>query len=326
MSAGHAAWDADLNLDEIRRELDRGAIIGEFIVAKILDKLAEILYGENNVLSLQSPIVICGDIHGQYEDLKLLFERSGQTKGQHYLFMGDYVDRGKWSVNTFLYLATLKLEDPDAMYLLRGNHESRTVTQQYGFYSEIKSSYTSPALWTEFMRVFDLLPIAAVIDKQIFSVHGGLSPALKLVEQINEVNRKVEIPQAGVMADLTWSDPGEGLTKDCVPDIRGAGYTFGKAPADRFCRINRLSFVTRSHQMVQEGFIWMFADAPPANKGAVYKGRLINVWSAPNYGGRSGNRAAVMKLGFSDRIIDMILFDQAPNRIPPNDWVYEYFA
>jgi diadenosine tetraphosphatase ApaH/serine/threonine PP2A family protein phosphatase len=175
------------------------------------------------------------------------------------------------------------------------------------------------------MRVFDLLPIAAVIDKQIFSVHGGLSPALKLVEQVNEVNRKVEIPQAGPMADLTWSDPEEGLTKDWVVNKRGAGYTFRKAPADKFCHINRLSFVTRSHQIVQEGFIWMFADAPP-NKNGVYKGRLINVWSAPNYGGSSGNRAAVMKLNFSPQIIDMILFDQALNRIPPKDWVYEYFA
>jgi diadenosine tetraphosphatase ApaH/serine/threonine PP2A family protein phosphatase len=325
MTNPNATWDAELKFDKIIPELCRGAIIGEFVVAKILAKLAEILYCECNILSLPAPIVICGDIHGQFEDLELLFMKAsgGPQASVRYLFMGDYVDRGKWSVNTFLLLALRKIKNPDLTYLLRGNHESRMVTQQYGFYNEIKLSYTSSALWNEFMRIFDLLPVAAVVDKQVFSVHGGLSPSLKLLEHVNLFNRKIEIPPSGPLADLMWSDPDEVSAMDWAPNKRGAGFIFNKNPAIRFCHLNRLSFITRSHQLVQGGFQWMFRHR---NDSEPFLGKLINVWSAPNYGGTSNNLASVMKFGFDDEPVELVVFDQEGPRITPKGFVYEYFA
>jgi diadenosine tetraphosphatase ApaH/serine/threonine PP2A family protein phosphatase len=326
MSNANETWGAEPPWKEVLKQLGEGSIIGQFIVEKILAKLAEVLYGESNVLSLWSPIVICGDIHGQYEDLDLLFQTAEGMGGKRFLFMGDYVDRGKWSLNTFLRLAIRKLMDPDQIFLLRGNHESRTVSQHYGFYLEIKLNYTSPALWTEFMRIFDLLPVAAIIDKHVFSIHGGLSPQITLVEQANLLKRKIEIPQDGPLADFTWSDPEETLSMDWLPNKRGAGFLFRKEPTDKFCHINRLSFITRSHQLVQDGYMWMFRDHVADRKGLVYQGRLINVWSAPNYGGTSGNRASFMLFGLPGQLVKLKHFDPRPSRIPVNECAWEYFA
>jgi diadenosine tetraphosphatase ApaH/serine/threonine PP2A family protein phosphatase len=269
-------------------------------------------------------VVICGDIHGQYEDLVELLEKSGDYTNQKYLFMGDYVDRGYYSVNTFLLLAILKLRYPNRYYLLRGNHETRSITHMYGFYSEIFCSYGHAALWNHFMTVFDLLPYAALIDNDIFSVHGGLSPRLPLIEGLlAEPNRHCEVPAEGILADLTWSDPeeiGEALFR---VSSRGSGCLFGRKASTRFCHLNRLFLVTRSHQLVQDGYQFHFGDEehwPP--------GRVVNVWSAPNYGYKSGNRASVMKLRFEGcNILDLVMFDEARRRIERTHVVpSEYFA
>jgi diadenosine tetraphosphatase ApaH/serine/threonine PP2A family protein phosphatase len=304
--------EMEVDLEDVRARIDKGEIIPEQIVSCILDKLKEVLYDEDILLVLESPIVICGDIHGQYEDLVELFRNSGDHTVQKYLFMGDYVDRGYYSVNTFLLLAISKLQYRGHYYLLRGNHESRSVTRMYGFYTEIITNYGHAALWNQFMSVFDLLPYAALIDNNIFSVHGGLSPKLSLVEQLlSEPNRHCEISTEGVLTDLTWSDPeeiGEALFRF---SSRGSGCLFGPKASTRFCHLNRLRLITRSHQLVQEGYQYYFGDEnhfPP--------GRVLNVWSAPNYGYKSGNKASIMKLGFKGNDSwDMVIFEEAKVRI-----------
>lgn len=325
----------DFNLDEIIEIIKNGDLVPEKPLTNMFLKLMEVLYGENNVLELRSPITICGDLHGQLYDVFELFKQAcpnQEVGSQNFLFMGDYVDRGRFSVNTFALLCALKLKYPNQFHLLRGNHESRQVSQVYGFYTEILFNYGHAGLWTLCNELFDLLPIAALIDNRVFSVHGGLSPSVSLIESITLLNRNQEIPMTGAMADLTWSDP-EDVT-EWKSNMRGAGFVFGKPQVDKFCQYNRLDFVTRSHQPAMEGLQWFFEK------------KMVTVWSAPNYMYRTGNKATILKyhpgansISDADKenpkfIFDgnddyhFELFDACPNdkrKIPDEDIQSTYF-
>lgn len=269
----------------------------------------EVLYTENNVIELSSPITICGDIHGQLYDLFELFDRATNNAGignQKFLFMGDYVDRGRFSIETFAYLAALKLRYPGQFFLLRGNHECRQVNQMYGFYNETQMLYGHAGVWTFCNDVFDLLPMAALIDGRVFSVHGGLSPKITLIESIALLNRQAELPSNGPLCDLCWSDPED--IQIWKENQRGAGWIFGAPQAKEFCFNNGLDFVTRSHQLAMEGYKWFFDH------------KLVTVWSAPNYMYRSGNKACVMKyhptLSKSGSLpYDIVMFDPRPENL-----------
>ena len=281
----------------------------------ILIHLMELLYTESNVLRLFSPMVICGDIHGQLEDLLELFKVSGDMKRQKYLFMGDYVDRGYFSLNTFLYLVCLKLKSPDRFFLLRGNHESRQVSQMYGFYNECLLNYGHSGIWNMCNEAFDLLPVAALIDKDVFCVHGGLSPDLPLIEMISLEKRRNELPQSGPLCDLCWSDPDDAVRKWTL-NQRGAGYIFGRQEVKTFCHNNNLKLITRSHQLVMEGYQWHFQEGEPQEGDP--KSPIITVWSAPNYSYRNNNDASIMKLRFSETgdPYELKVFKAAEERIP----------
>lgn len=308
---------AQFDVDSILETCYNGETIPEFQLVSLLTKLMEVLYTEDNVIELSSPITICGDIHGQLYDLFKLFEKatnSSQMGAEQFLFMGDYVDRGGFSVETFAYLAALKLKYPNQFYMLRGNHECRQVNQMYGFYMESLSTYCHSGIWSLCNEIFDLLPMAALIDGRVFSVHGGLSPRINLIESISLLNRFEELPSSGPLCDLCWSDPDE--IDNWEENQRGAGWLFGAKQTQEFCYNNKLDFITRSHQLVLNGFQWYFDQ------------KLITVWSAPNYMYRSGNKASVMKYHPNDaEPYDIVMFDPCPDnerKIPddPNQNLY----
>lgn len=267
------AWIAQLKECKPLKETD---------VKALCTKATEILVEESNVQRVDAPVTICGDIHGQFYDLMELFRTGGDAPGTSYLFMGDFVDRGFYSVETFLLLLALKVRYPDRVFLIRGNHESRQITQVYGFYDECVRKYGSVNVWRYCIEVFDYLSLSAVIDNTIFCVHGGLSPAITTLDQIRTLDRKQEVPHDGAMCDLLWSDPedieGWGLSP------RGAGYLFGGDICTAFNSTNKVDLVARAHQLVMEGYKWMFND------------NLVTVWSAPNYCYRCGNVAAILEL------------------------------
>lgn len=167
----------------------------------------DILVEESNVQRVDSPVTICGDIHGQFYDLMELFRVGGACPDTNYLFLGDFVDRGLYSVETFLLLLALKVRYPDRMTLIRGNHESRQITQVYGFYDECTRKYGSANVWRYCCDVFDYMSLGAVVDGRVFCVHGGLSPSIVSLNQIRTIDRKQEVPHDGAMCDLLWSDP-----------------------------------------------------------------------------------------------------------------------
>ncbi|CAM9996974.1 unnamed protein product, partial [Ectocarpus sp. 13 AM-2016] len=226
---------------------------------------------------------ICGDIHGQFYDLVELFKVGGECPDKNYLFLGDFVDRGYYSVETFLLLLALKVRYPDRITLIRGNHESRQITQVYGFYDECLRKYGSVNVWRYCTDIFDYLSLSAIIDDKIFCVHGGLSPSINTLDQASllVLDRKQEVPHDGAMCDLLWSDPEEIDGWGLSP--RGAGYLFGGDVVDKFNETNDLQLIARAHQLVMEGHRSMFNS-------------LVTVWSAPNYCYRCGNVAAILEL------------------------------
>jgi serine/threonine-protein phosphatase 4 catalytic subunit len=201
-------------------------------VKALCNRAKEILSLENNVQHVESPVTICGDIHGQVHDLMELFQVGGECPDTNYLFMGDFVDRGNNSVETFLLLLALKVRYPERITLIRGNHESRQITQVYGFYDECLRKYGSVNVWRYCTEIFDLLALAAIIDGKIFCVHGGLSPSINTLDEIKNLDRKQEVPHDGAMCDLMWSDPDEITGWSVSP--RGAGYLFGGDITDKF--------------------------------------------------------------------------------------------
>ena len=159
---------------------------------------------ESNTDIVLCLLQICGDIHGQYYDLLRLFEYGGFPPEANYLFLGDYVDRGKQSLETICLLLAYKIKYPENFFILRGNHECASINRIYGFYDECKRRYNIK-LWKTFTDCFNCLPIAAIIDEKIFTMHGGLSPDLNSMEQIRRVMRPTDVSGALILSRSLWS-------------------------------------------------------------------------------------------------------------------------
>ena len=232
-----------LNLEKQIETLRNCKIISEADVTALCEKAKEILMEEENVHHVPIPATVVGDIHGQFYDLLELFDVGGQVPSVNYVFMGDFVDRGYYSVETFLLLLALKVRYPKRVTLIRGNHESRQITQVYGFYDECLKKYGTTTVWKACVEVFDCLCLSAVVDNSVLCVHGGLSPSLDTVDQIQDLQRLQEPPHEGPMCDLMWSDPDDDIQGWGI-SARGAGYVFGPDIADQFLYANQLE-VTR---------------------------------------------------------------------------------
>ena len=244
-------------------------------------------------LELESPITVCGDIHGQYPDLLKLFEIGGFPPNTNYIFMGDYVDRGKQSIECICLLLAYKIKYDENFFILRGNHESGSINRIYGFFDECKKRY-NVKLWKNFVDLFNCLPLAASIDDKIFIVHGGLSPELKLIENLNKIMRPTDVPEEGLICDLLWSDP-EDNNQGWGENDRGVSCTFNEAVLKKFLEKNDLDLLCRAHQVVEEGYEF-FADK-----------QLVTVFSAPNYCVEFDNAGAMMTVNEDLRCFFQIL-------------------
>ncbi|OBA21430.1 Metallo-dependent phosphatase [Metschnikowia bicuspidata var. bicuspidata NRRL YB-4993] len=253
-------------------------LLPEETVHALCQQLKSQLLGAPNILLLRLPCTVVGDIHGQYHDLLEVFRIGGAPPSTNFVFLGDYVDRGYYSVETMTLLVALKLRYPE---------RSRTITTNYGFYTEILHKYGgSLKVWHHFTELFDFLPLGATIDGRIFATHGGLLPLCQQLDQIRVVDRFKEIPHDGIMADLVWLDPDPDIADfQLLP--RGAGYLFGREVVTKFCHDNGLVQLVRAHQLCHEGFI------------SYWQGKCLTIWSAPNYCYRCGNLASVLEISHS---------------------------
>ena len=287
------------NLDaQIQRVLEF-EVLSEAECKALCEKVKEVLQQESIVQPVRAPVTVCGDIHGQFHDLKELFRIGGSPPETNYLFMGDYVDRGFHSIETVTLMFLYKVRYPDRVTILRGNHESRQITQVYGFYDECLRKYSTSLVWKYFTDAFDYLPLTAVVENQIFALHGGLSPSVETLDNIRQIDRIQEVPHEGAMCDLLWSDPDDRCGWGISP--RGAGYTFGQDIAENFLHVNGLKLIARAHQLVMEGYNWSHDKA------------VVTLFSAPNYCYRCGNTAAIMEIDENLKYT-FIQFEPAPEQ------------
>jgi len=273
-----------LNVDNCIETLKSGELVTERELKQLCSLVSELLTEESNVQPVVSPVTIVGDIHGQFFDLLNLLKTGGWPPSTSYIFLGDFVDRGHNSVETLTLLLCLKLKYSGHVTLLRGNHESRQITQVYGFYDECLRKYGNASVWRHCVQCFDCFGLAALIDEQVLCVHGGLSPDVRTLDQVRAIDRNQEIPHEGAFCDLVWSDP-EDISGAWQISPRGAGYLFGKRVTEEFHHVNSLQLIARAHQLVMEGRKYHFDKS------------LVTVWSAPNYCYRCGNVAAVLEIG-----------------------------
>lgn len=242
-----------------------------------LPSLVEINFSENEQLT------VCGDIHGQFYDLLNIFEINGlPSESNPYLFNGDFVDRGSFSVEVILSLFGFKLLYPNHFFMSRGNHESTTMNQMYGFEGEVKEKYSSK-MADLFTEVYNLLPLSHLINKNVLTMHGGLfSEDGVTLEAIKKTNRNKQPPDSGIMCDLLWSDPQPQIGR--APSKRGVGVSFGPDVTKAFCTLNSLDYIIRSHEVKSEGY------------EVAHDGKCITVFSAPNYCDQMGNKGAFITL------------------------------
>jgi len=279
-----------LNLDDLISRLltakgartTRDVHLTESEIKGLCHKAKSIFLSQPPLLELEAPLKICGDIHGQYQDLLRLFEFGSKPPGANYLFLGDYVDRGKQSIETVCLLFAYKIKYPENFFLLRGNHECSTINRIYGFYDECKRRYNI-RIWKTFNECFNYLPLAAIIDEKIFCCHGGLSPELANMDQVREISRPCDVPEKGLVCDLLWSDPDKDVRKGMWgQNDRGVSYTFGPKVVDSFLDKHCLDLICRAHQVVEDGYEFF------ANR------KLVTLFSAPNYCGEFDNAGSMM--------------------------------
>jgi len=245
-------------------------------------KARQVFLGQPPLLELEAPLNICGDVHGQYSDVLQLFEYGGFPPDSNYLFLGDYVDRGKQSLETIALLMSYKVKYPENFFLLRGNHECASITRIYGFYDECKRRY-SVKLWKLFCDVFNCMPVCGLVDDKIICMHGGLSPDLVGMDRIRRIARPTDVPDSGLICDLLWADPEKDVSGWERSD-RGVSFVFGPDVVTDFLRKHDMDLVCRAHQVVEDGYEF-FADR-----------QLITLFSAPNYCGEFDNAGAILRV------------------------------
>ncbi|TYG53651.1 hypothetical protein ES288_D09G126800v1 [Gossypium darwinii] len=281
-------------------------------IADLCESAEKIFAAEPTVLQLKAPIKIFGDLHGQFGDLMRLFDEYGapSTAGDiayiDYLFLGDYVDRGQHSLETITLLLALKVEYPHNVHLIRGNHEAADINALFGFRIEcIERMGERDGIWAwhRINRLFNWLPLAALIEKKIICMHGGIGRSINHVEQIENLQRPITM-EAGsiVLMDLLWSDPTENDSVEGLrPNARGPGLvTFGPDRVMEFCNNNDLQLIVRAHECVMDGFE-RFA-----------QGHLITLFSATNYCGTANNAGAILVLGR-----DLVVVPKLIHPLPP---------
>ncbi|KAK5089786.1 3',5'-cyclic-nucleotide phosphodiesterase (PDEase) (3':5'-CNP) [Exophiala xenobiotica] len=298
------------NLAFLKQHFIREGRLTEEQALFIISEGAKLLKAEPNLLEMDAPITVCGDVHGQYFDLMKLFEVGGDPAETRYLFLGDYVDRGYFSIECVLYLWSLKIWYPNTLWLLRGNHECRHLTDYFTFKLECKHKY-SERVYDACMDSFCALPLAAVMNKQFLCIHGGLSPELHTLEDIKNIDRFREPPTHGLMCDILWADPLEEFGQEKTGEffvhnhVRGCSYFFSYPAACNFLEKNNLLSVIRAHEAQDAGYR-MYRKTRTTGFPSV-----MTIFSAPNYLDVYNNKAAVLK--YENNVMNIRQFNCTPH-------------
>ncbi|KAK6466001.1 Metallo-dependent phosphatase-like protein [Scheffersomyces coipomensis] len=298
------------NCDFIKNHFIRQGRLDIKHATKIIKAAGKILSQEPNLLHIPAPVTVCGDIHGQYYDLMKLFEVGGDPATTRYLFLGDYVDRGFFSCECLLYLYALKITYPDTLFMIRGNHECEHLTEHFTYKSECVHKY-SLDFYQDSLASFNTLPLAAIMNQQFFCVHGGLSPDLKTLKDIERIDRFQEPPHSGLFCDLIWSDPIEEYDDDSSNHhfvknvVRGCSYSYTYKASCQFLERNNLLCIIRAHEAQSTGYRMY-----KRTKKVMFPS-VLTLFSAPNYCDNYHNKAAVLK--YDGKVMNIRQFENSPH-------------
>ena len=280
---------AELDVDNLASRLLNVGSIGGRLTTSVNDQelstlcsmAKQVFMSQSSLIEVTPPIVVCGDIHGQYSDLLRIFDKNGFPPEVNYLFLGDYVDRGRQNIETICLMFCLKIKYPENFFMLRGNHECPAINRVYGFYEECNRRYKSVRLWSAFQDTFNWMPLCGLIGGRILCMHGGLSPHLQSLDQLRQLPRPQDPPNPSMGIDLLWADPDQWV-KGWQANTRGVSYVFGQDVVMDACQRLDIDLIARAHQVVQDGYEFF------ASK------RMVTIFSAPHYCGQFDNSAATM--------------------------------
>ncbi|CAG9329576.1 unnamed protein product [Blepharisma stoltei] len=298
----------------LKSHFQREGRIAKTDALQLIDIATNIFRSEENLLFLQDPVTIVGDIHGQLYDMFKMFEIGGNPENTKYLFLGDYVDRGVYSIEVVFLLYAIKINFPQTFYMIRGNHECRQMTTYFNFRTECIYKYDIE-VYDRIMESFDCIPISCLINRKFLALHGGISPELRTIEDLTRLNRFVEPPKQGLYCDILWSDPvdtpdgrlPEGWRKN---EVRGCSFYFGNDVMNNFLKRNDLISVIRGHEAQPDGFKmhrWNGNNEFPA---------VITIFSAPNYCDSYNNKGAIIKFDNNTLNIQQYNYNQHPYMLP----------
>ena len=293
----------------LREHLTREGRLAKGDILELISLFKQQVKSEPNIVRIEDPITVVGDIHGQFYDLLNLLDVGGEPTNTKYLFLGDYVDRGSFSTECVFLLFAIKLNFKSTVLMLRGNHECRQMTSFFNFKKECDVKYDAE-VYNCIMEAFDCLPIACLLNDKFLAVHGGISPEISRIADIEKLNRFSEPPKQGAMCDLLWSDPCE-KEEDALTlnwknnETRGCSYVFGAQAAIPFLEQNDILSIIRAHEAQLEGFKMYKWDM---NVGFP---SVITVFSAPNYCDAYNNKAAVVK--FKNNTVNIQQYSYSPH-------------
>ncbi|MCQ2820608.1 MAG: metallophosphoesterase [archaeon] len=300
-----------LSIDWIKlhiiEKMKRNIYIHKKYLLQLIYKVIQLNMALPSLVEINVPedinLTICGDIHGQFYDLLTIFDKNGfPSETKPYLFTGDFVDRGSFGIEVIITLMFLKILYPNHFFMSRGNHENRAINKIYGFENEVKEKYDNE-VYEAFIQLFHSLPLAHLVNNKILALHGGLfSRDGVTLQEIKEIDRFGEVPDTGLMCELLWSDPIK--MNGRYPNKRGVAITFGPDIANQFLDDNKLDLLIRSHEMKMNGY--------------EVEGRVITVFSAPNYCDQMGNIGAYMIIKGSDLSYEFIQFREVSHPRAPN--------
>lgn len=258
----------------------------------IINKMEKILITENNLLKLgkkDEKYCIFGDVHGQYWDMvsQLQMTKDQVSTNLKYIFLGDLVDRGTFSLEILLHLSCWKISDPSNVYIIRGNHETEPINTRLGFRKEMITIFgekTGTKLWTLINeKIFRNLSLGAVLYDKYFLCHGGISDQLLSLDQITKISKPYTCGVEGTLVnDILWSDPN---IKNPIVDFDrndGRSLKYGTNSTERFLQRNGLTAVIRAHQVAHNGVFTGF------------QRRVVSVFSAPRYNNKLSNPTGVL--------------------------------
>jgi len=260
-------------------------IIPDKDIAFICNEAEKIFSSEPSCLKLTSPFVIVGDIHGHLFDLVRIIQDFGLPPKKKYLFLGDLVDRGEFSIEVLLIVLIMKVLWPKNVYLIRGNHEFLALCSQGGFLQQILETYGDEELFCSFTKVFEVIPLAATLDDTTICLHGGIGPSLRSISQLSSIKRPIAQFGDDFIDSILWSDPSTEVSY-FQRSQRGTGYLFGASAIDEFLKSANINRIIRAHECVMDGVQTMFNST------------LYTVFSASNYCGLVPNRSGVIDVKY----------------------------